>query len=410
MVHRGIVLLSALLVSLSLPAQVTIQHGNTLSELINNLYGGDGIQLASNGHDAHFGQTQDFQNFTKTLQAVLQSRTFFPIPSAVGLVSYRFNETTGTYERVEGSMGPILAERGSTTGKGNLNFSATYTFADYQNIAGKNTAELVLHHCLTLACTGGNLNQPFLNDTVHVDVHFRLKSQAVALSVVYGINNRLDIGVVVPYIRNDLQVFTHAFVVVAPGSNPLTHRFDPVVETPDQSGTATAVGIGDTILRGKMRLLPKATFDSAVLVDLTLPTGEKQNFLGNGRTKLKATYIVSKPIRRFTPHLNAAYELTFSETKLNTFEYRLGTEVLATPRLTLATDMIGVVRPHGTSLFQSAALGNESLIGRSESDGVIGGKWKMSADRAFLFNLLVPLNSTGIRPTYVVTAGLQLSL
>ena len=37
-------------------AQVTIQHGNTLSELINNLYGGNGIQLKDTGHSAHFGE------------------------------------------------------------------------------------------------------------------------------------------------------------------------------------------------------------------------------------------------------------------------------------------------------------------------------------------------------------------
>src|SRR4029077_12627051 len=110
--------------------QVTIQHGDTLSQLINNLYGGAGIQLANTRHQAHFGQTGDFHNFTTILQSVLQSRSFVPIPSAVGLVSYRFNEATGTYERVEGSLGPILAERGSTTGKGNFNLSLTYTFAD----------------------------------------------------------------------------------------------------------------------------------------------------------------------------------------------------------------------------------------------------------------------------------------
>src|SRR5437868_14601500 len=122
---RSILLTSLLMLGATLSAQqVTIQHGNTLSELINNLYGGDGIQLANTGHQAHFGQTGDFQNFTAILQSVLQSRSFIPIPSAVGLVSYRFNEATGTYERVDGSLGSILAECGSTTGKGNFNLTA----------------------------------------------------------------------------------------------------------------------------------------------------------------------------------------------------------------------------------------------------------------------------------------------
>jgi hypothetical protein len=390
--------------------QVTFQHGRTLSELINNLYGGNGIDLAHTGHEAHFGNTGDFQNFSRTLEAALQSRSFIPVPSSVGLVSYRFNDATGTYERVEGALGPILSERGSTSGKGTLNFSATYTFANYEQINGSDVTELVLHHCLTVACTGGNPNLPFLNDTIHVQLHFRLKSQAIALTAVYGVTNQLDAGIVVPYVRNDLQVFTHGFVVVAPGSNPTTHFFDPTVETPDQFGTATAVGIGDVVARAKYRLMPKASFESAVLVDLTLPTGDKNNFLGTGATKLKAIYILSKTVHRFTPHINAGYEMRFGDTQLDMFDYRFGTEIAATPRFTATTDIIGAIRPHASSLFRAVVLGDQQLIGRSEIDGALGAKWKLSGDRALLFNILFPLNKSGIRPTTVITAGVQLPL
>jgi len=401
-----------LLVCASLNAQtVTIQHGQTLSQLINNLYGGDGIQLANTGHSAHFGATGDFQHFTAILQAVLQSRSFIPIPSAVGLVSYRFNEATGTYERVEGSMGSILAERGTTTGKGNFNLSMTYTFADYQTISGQDAVELVLHHCLLPEClNGAPITAPFLQDTIHVQLHFRLKSQAVAFSAVYGLSNRIDVGIVVPYVRNDLEVFTHAFVVVSPGSDPATHRFDPNVETPDQLGTGTAIGIGDMVLRGKLRLAPFGGLDSAVLTDLTLPTGDRQNFLGTGRVQLRVEYIASKTIRRFTPHLNAGYQVRFGDMDLDSVDYRFGSEILASPALTVSTDILGIYRPHGGSLFRSPILQNQQLIGRSEIDGAVGGKWKMGSDRALILNLLLPLNSSGVRPNYVVTAGLQMTL
>src|SRR5262249_39604841 len=155
-----------LLIPIAGGQQVTIQHGRTLTELINNLYGGNGIDLAHTGHEAHFGQTGDFQAFSGTLEAALQSRSFIPVPSSVGLVSYRFNEATGTYERVEGALGPILTERGSTSGRGTLNFSATYTFANYETINGSDSIELILRHCRTEACTFGQPNLPFLNDTI----------------------------------------------------------------------------------------------------------------------------------------------------------------------------------------------------------------------------------------------------
>lgn len=409
--YRWLLLTSTLLFCASLSAQqVTIQHGNTLSQLINNLYDGNGIQLANTGHTAHFGETGDFEHFTAILQSVMQSRSFIPIPSAVGLISYRFNEATGTYERIEGSMGSILAERGSTTGKGNFNLSMTYTFADYQTIAGRDSVELVLHHCLTPDCTFGDPTSPFLQDTIHVQLHFRLKSQAVALTAVYGLSNRIDVGIVVPYVRNDLQVFTHAFLVYAIPADAAVHRFDPSVETPDQLGTGTAVGIGDIVLRGKLRLAPFGGLDSAVLTDLTLPTGDRQNFLGNGRVQLRVEYIASKTVRSFTPHLNAGYQARFGEMDLNVFDYRLGSEILASPNLTLSTDILGIYRPHGGSLFRAAILQNQQLIGRSEIDGSFGGKWKLKTDRALILNLLVPLNTSGIRPNYVITAGLQMTL
>lgn len=180
-----------ILIPLTSHGQVTIQNGRTLSELIDNLYGGNGIQLKDTGHQAHFGESEDFQRFSRTLQAVLQSRSVVPVPSAVGLVSYRFNEATGTYERKEGSLGPILSERGLTTGKGNLNVSTTYTFADYNQIEGRETVDLTLRHCLFERCVS-NIASPFLKDTIDVQMRLRLKSQALAISAVYGMTDRLD--------------------------------------------------------------------------------------------------------------------------------------------------------------------------------------------------------------------------
>src|SRR6185436_3613397 len=133
-----VIFLAALLCANVAGAQVTIQHGNTLSQLINNLYGGNGIQLKDTGHQAHFGESEDFQNFSETLQRVLQSHPLFPIPSAVGLVSYKFNEQTGTYERIQRSLGPLLADRGATTGKGTLTISGTYSFSNFDQINGNN--------------------------------------------------------------------------------------------------------------------------------------------------------------------------------------------------------------------------------------------------------------------------------
>jgi hypothetical protein len=389
-------------------AQVTIQHGSTLAELINNLYGGNGIQLKDTGHSAHFGESGDFQNFSTTLQRVLQSHPLFPIPSAVGLVSYKFNEQTGTYERVQGSLGPLLADRGATTGKGTFTVSGTYSFSNFDQVNGKSSIELVLHHCLLPECVT-NIASPYLQDTIHVNVKFRLKSQALTMSAVYGVSDRLDVGIVIPYIRNDLQVAADAVIVPGPNSLPPDpHQFDLNVETPGQYGTGTAIGIGDIVARAKFRLLPKSTpFDTAVLADVSLPTGDKQNFLGTGEVRTKVTLVASTTIRNLIPHLNVGYEANWGESKLNSIDYRFGSEYAVRPTLTLAGEILGVVRPNASKLFQTTALEGQTLIGRSEIDGAFGGKYQLSKNRAFLFNLLFPLNDRGVRASSVVTIGVQ---
>ncbi len=389
-------------------AQVTIQHGKTLSELIQNLYGGDGIQLKDTGHQAHFGESGDFQNFSQTLQRVLQSHPLFPIPSAGGLVSYKFNEQTGTYERVQGSLGPILADRGATTGKGTFTISGTYTFSSFDQVNGADSINLVLHHCRLPECIFGSPDAPYLGDTIHVNVKLRLKSQAVALSAVYGITDRLDAGIVVPYIRNDLQVTTNAVIVPGPGSTGAAHQFDLNVESPGQYGTGTAVGIGDIVARAKMRLLAKnSPIDAAVLADVSLPTGDKQNFLGTGEVRTKLTFVASTAIRNLVPHLNVGYEANWGESKLNAIDYRFGSEYAVRQTVTLSGEILGLIRPSASNLFQTAALEGQTLIGRSEIDGALGGKWQLSTNRAFLFNLLFPLNSSGLRASSVVTVGIQ---
>ena len=397
----------ALFVSLNAAAQqVTIQQGTSLSNLINNLYGGDGIQLKNTGHQAHFGGPENFQQFTDALQKTLQAKPLFPIPSSVGLVSYKFNEDTGTYERVQSSFGPILAERATTSGRKHVNFGVSYTFSDFQNFNGNDSLDLTLHHCHDPQCFRSPTDA-FLNDTIDVRVNLKLKSQVIATSVVYGLTDRVDVGIVVPYVRNDLNVFTHAKIVVSPGSDPTFHQFDPNVETPDQLAIGHAIGIGDVIARAKMQLPLKLPFQTAVLADVIIPSGDKKNFLGTGDLRVRGTFIASTSGTRFAPHVNVGYEWNTSTSRLSTVDYRAGSEVVISPRLTFAGDLVGSVQPSTASEFRVDALENESLVGRSQIDVSLGAKYQIGTHSLLSINFLSPVNDTGIRPNNVVTFGFQ---
>ena len=121
-----------------------------------------------------------------------------------------------------------------------MNFGVSYTFSDFQNFNGNGSLDLTLHHCHDPQCFRSPTDA-FLNDTIDVRVNLKLKSQVIATSVVYGLTDRVDVGIVVPYVRNDLNVFTHAKIVVSPGSDPTFHQFDPNVETPDQLAIGHAI-------------------------------------------------------------------------------------------------------------------------------------------------------------------------
>lgn len=412
MMRRTVVAAIGLIFALALPlsAQVTIVSGGTLSDLIKNLYGGDGITLDNSvGHEAHFGNTFDFQNFSDVLQRTLQSRSFAPIPSAVGVFSYAFNDETGTYDRVDATLGPIVSERAGTSGKGNVNLAFGYSVADFQRVDGRDEIDLTLRHCTTVDCVGTNPNHPVFKDVIKIRMRMRLKTQTLTTSLIYGLRDNLDVGILVPFLRNDLSIFTNAQVVLGPGSTPGIHQFNINTETPGQLGSAHAIGIGDMVLRAKYKM-GGFPFDAAILGDATVPTGEKENFLGTGAFRMRGMLIVSRTSRRFSPHLNVGFEVNADNVNLSSFEYRLGSEWAASPRLTLAGDLLGVVRPRIGEEFEARALETQSLVGDSEIDIAIGGRYRIRDNALFLFNLLVPVNDAGIRPESSVSFGLQTAL
>lgn len=390
---------------------VTFVEADSLAGLITGLYGGDGIQLDPTfGHDAHFGETEDFQQFSQVLQGVIQSRTLFPTPSAVGVVSYAFNEETGTYEKVEGALGPLIAERGTTSGKGRLNIAVNYAYTEFSDLNGSDDIVLTLEHCQDPSCFfGGDPNHPVFDDVIEVTLNFTLRSQAIITSIVYGLTDNVDVGLVLPYLRNDLTVSTDAQIVRQPGSIPGTHRFNPLIETARQYGSQHATGIGDMIVRAKFRVPSLKWADVAFLADAKVPSGEEADFLGTGDMTVRGTLIASKLGSRFNPHVNVGYELNLDDTDFSYLDYRMGTEVFVSSRLTLATDLAGSYRPTVPSEFNARAL-DEDLVGKSEIDGTLGAKWKLTDRAVFLANLIVPLNDTGIRPSNLISVGVQWGL
>src|SRR5262245_43275368 len=121
------ILLTVCLLVLSSRAQAQNPYNLTspvvnLATLFTNLFGPNGLIVDSGAglpgevsHSAHFNN--DFQsNFGKFSTAMVSQFVAVPLPSPASGFTYRFDPTTGVFQRTSQSFGPILSERAETIG------------------------------------------------------------------------------------------------------------------------------------------------------------------------------------------------------------------------------------------------------------------------------------------------------
>jgi len=118
--------------------------------------------------------------------------------------------------------------------------------------------------------------------------------------------------------------------------------------------SGSASGIGDVVLRGKYEFLRTDRAGVALAADLRLPTGDENELLGAGATRVKVFGIGSIHLGKFSPHVNAGYVWNTKGRNLHKFadeiSYTAGFDWAVHPRLTFAVDAIGSTFPNATVL------------------------------------------------------------
>src|SRR5918994_994025 len=112
----------------------------TLSTLFEDIFGPRGlvvasedVQLDGTNHAAHFNSA--FQSDFRLVNIALTSQlAAIPLPSPASGFTYRFDPSTGTFQRSTRSFGPILADRGETIGKGRTAFGFSYQFFSFDHL------------------------------------------------------------------------------------------------------------------------------------------------------------------------------------------------------------------------------------------------------------------------------------
>jgi len=298
----------------------------------------------------------------------------FPLGSSTGGLTYVFDESVGTFRRGSASFGPLFAERALTIGRRKLSAGFNYQRTSYNTFEGQRlddgSIKFYLRHqdcchfedpatltgfTLTPLTGTDHLNPPFKGDVIEAALSLQATTHTTAAFANYGVTDRWDIGLAVPFVRVNLDASVRARIIrLVTATAPDTHTFE--YGNPDATLTVQrfgrATGLGDIVLRTKYHFLRVAGGGLAAAVDLRLPTGDKNNLLGAGGTQAKFLLVASTERGRLGQHVNLGYTAAHSDVAgtvaglsaaslPDEFNYTGGVEFIASPRLTVTGDVVG---------------------------------------------------------------------
>jgi Putative MetA-pathway of phenol degradation len=438
---------------------------------------GEGAPLRANQHQAHF-EGDFLASFDPINEALGIQVSQLPIASPSSSITFTYDPTLKTFApATEESLGPILGERASTIGRRKLYIAFSFQYFNFNSIDGRDTSHIpavlrhrpfdpinsspigFLHSCPNQdGLTGSYAGDPcFVRDFIQTTNNIDLTVHQYTLYATYGITRHLDFSVAVPILNVSMKVDSNATIMqnsFGPGGSAF-HQFNPAIvsgcgsTSPCFNGTfsssGSASGIGDVVLRGKYELYHGEHFGFATGVDVRLPTGDEQNFLGSGAVGVRPFGVISYGAR-ISPHAEVGYEVNgksilagnFVATNTNTkaglpdrLVYIVGADASIVKRLTGSFDIYGQRLFGVPQLFSSSFtdFGKCSDIncttltpGTMHPDVAIRGnvdyniinasvglKYRLFSHLVLTGNVLLKLNDSGLRATAVPLVGVSYS-
>jgi hypothetical protein len=378
----------------------TVAAAQGVKDVVKDLYGGQGILLAPTpppfpNHAPHFAA--DSQTALNDLSTAITANIgLFAFNSTSG--GFTFDPERGVPLRTQDSLGPLLAERGTTLGRGKFNVGFSYSRIDFSRYNGTplDKLSLIFHHDdVNNDGVAGPVNSVFgfELDQIRIDLDLHIAQDLFAFYGTYGVSENLDVGIILPIVHSQARAAAHASIIRNSPTSALVHNFDPSRPI-DSVIDRDATGVGDIILRAKYNFSRdmEAWPDAAVVGQLTLPSGDQNNLLGTGEFSALGLLVLSKRFDWLTPHVNAGYEAS-TVSRLSNVRYIIGADAAVSDDITIAADVLGRWAP-------SAKVGDNIV------DGAVTAKWAVT-ERVFLdAGIQVPLNrNVGLRPNVIWTVG-----
>jgi len=440
---RSIALATTLLFSVA-----TTTHAQNLRQRISDLFifgeGQEPLFLAGSGdpnnplplqaHGMHFIPSSSAENsaLIGTIgDALAQSISSIPIGSTSGSESFHF--VGGVPVRTSTSAGPIFAERAQTLGRGRALVGISTTSFRFATLRGVDMNDIQLtftHQNVDFpgcdAAFGGDCTKygvpAFENDVMDFRLSMDLDVRVTSAYVTYGVNDRFDIGLVIPIVSADFR--GESFAQLSPfGGTTSAHYFsgtsaNPVLSASRQS-LGSSAGLGDVALRAKANLRETPEASVAVLVDAVFPTGSEDDLLGSGKFAGSAVGILDAHFGDFSPHANVGYLHHAGDRQNDAVLATVGFDHRMRENVTLAVDLVSDLQVGDSKLILPGSVTYESPFRRTLNptnipeirDDIVNGSFGVKVAPArrtiIVLNALFPLNRGGMRPNLVYYAALE---
>ncbi len=260
----------------------------------------------------------------------------------------------------------------------------------------------------------------FENDIISVNTSIDLNIQIASVFFTYGLLDRVDIGVAVPFVRTSLRGGSRAQVL--PFAFPSPHFFGTSADPSPRAASffeGSATGVGDVAGRVKVLLVSNERTGFAILGDVRFPTGKEEDFLGSGDLSIRGLGVFSARLGNFSPHVNAGYAYRRGDLFTDGLLTTIGFDHLLSSWATLAFDLIGewevgtnrIPLPgpvsFATPTRREIIPTNIPVRRDHQLNGALGVKLTNARGFTVVTNALVPLNRGGIRADWIWTAGAE---
>lgn len=341
-----------------------------------------------------------------------------PLSSASSGVIFTFEG--GVPSRQDISTGPIFAERAQTLGAGRILIGANVTGMGFNSIRGvplDNVSFTFTNQNVGAAAMG---DPEFENDLIQVDLDLDVNLIVGQIFAVYGVHERIDVGITVPLVQTSLSGTSVGRIIPFGPSSP--HYFGTAAN-PAYIATASidesAVGVGDVAGRVKVNLSRAEVGALAFLADVRVPTGDRENLLGSGSLGVRGVGVLSARWGDFSPHLNAGYQYWAEADFTDAILVTVGFDQLVRPWATFAFDLISQWQAADADLQVPEAVRYTQPFVRTVVPTNIPDRRDDLLDASFGFrvdhdsglrgviNALLPMNEGGLRSNVVLTIGLE---